>query len=367
MKASRVVLWALLPAALALQLVAARHPAAVERGYSAGFYRHVASRLACLTAPLPFSLAEALLAALVLLLAWRVRRGLRPSRRGLMRALPTAGALYAGFLLSWGLNYSRRPFAETAGLELRPAAASELADLARALATAAEAERDGLGEDAEGVLRLADGRRGALARAAAGYARAAAAHPALAGRCSRPKPARLSPLLSVLGITGIYVPFTGEAHVNVQVPDPELPFTASHELAHQRGVAREDEANYVGYLACRVHPDRDFRYSGLLAAASYALSALAAAERGAFRDVAAGLGPGVRRDLAAIERWAARHAGPVRDAARRVNDAYLRSQGQREGVRSYGRLVDLLLAERRAGRGPAAPPGGAPLTSRSSS
>jgi hypothetical protein len=31
-----------------------------------------------------------------------------------------------------------------------------------------------------------------------------------------------------------------------------------------------------------------------------------------------------------------------------VNDTYLKAQGQTQGVRSYGRMVDLLLAERRA-------------------
>ena len=39
-------------------------------------------------------------------------------------------------------------------------------------------------------------------------------------------------------------------------------------------------------------------------------------------------------------------AGAVQE---KVNDAYLRAQGQ-EGVTSYGRMVDLLLAERRARR-----------------
>ena len=55
-------------------------------------------------------------------------------------------------------------------------------------------------------------------------------------------------MLSYLGISGIFIPFTCEANVNATLPDWEIPFTACHELAHQRGFAREDEANYVGYL-----------------------------------------------------------------------------------------------------------------------
>jgi hypothetical protein len=354
-KPPRIALLALLPATVLFQLLAARHPEVVERAFAQGVYRHVASRLACLTAPLPFSLAEALLAVLAALAAWRLRRGVRLSAACLWRGLECSGVAYALFLLLWGLNYARRPLAASVGVELRPASTAELTDLARGLAAALGPLRRGLPEDEAGVLRLGDGRRGALSRVAAGVARAAARQPVLDGSCARPKAAWLSPVLSRLGITGIYVPFTGEPHVNVDAPDPEIPFAAAHELTHQRGIAREDEANFAGYLACRLHPDRDFRYSGVLAATLYTLGALDAVDRAAAEELARGLDPGVRRDVDAIERWAARHAGPVRDAAERVNDAYLRSQGQAEGARSYGRMVDLLLAERRAGQGPEAP------------
>ena len=133
------------------------------------------------------------------------------------------------------------------------------------------------------------------------------------------------------------------------MPDPELPFAASHEIAHERGFAREDEANYLGYLACRLHPHPDFRYSGLLAASVYAQNALYRADRPAWDRIEKMRSAGVRRDLDALRAWSERHRGRASRAAERVNDAYLKSQGQAGGVQSYGRVVDLLLAERRAG------------------
>src|SRR5207237_4159011 len=134
-------------------------------------------------------------------------------------------------------------------------------------------------EDGEGAMRLADGRGGALGRATLGYA-----GPDLRGLPvprvgGRPKEVVLSPLMSYLGIAGIFIPFTGEANVNATLPDCEIPFTACHELAHQRGYAREDEANYIAYRACRAHPDRDFRYSGPFRAALYTIGAPAGAHR----------------------------------------------------------------------------------------
>ncbi|MFN8548796.1 MAG: DUF3810 family protein [Candidatus Eisenbacteria bacterium] len=77
----------------------------------------------------------------------------------------------------------------------------------------------------------------------------------------RPKfPQPLGELLSRCGINGIYIPFTGEAAVCAP-PEPEQPFVMAHEMAHQRGIAREDEANFTSWLACReaVTPPRAWR------------------------------------------------------------------------------------------------------------
>jgi hypothetical protein len=353
--------FALAGAGAAVQLAASSRPETVERVFSRGAYPRIGGALSCLSDPLPFSVAEAGLAALAVWIAYRLGVGLRRVRRekrlrwpdltaALANALIAAAVAYVAFLALWGLHYQRLPFARTAGLDTRPSSASELEALCLDLVREANDLRGIVEEDGSGVMRVAGGARGALARAPAGFARAAALQPLLAGACGRPKPVAVSPLLSWLGITGIYSPFTGEPNVNVDVPHPDLPFSASHEIAHARGFAREDEASYLGYLACRLHPDPDFRYSGVLAAGLYAQGSLARADRAAHDRVETLRSAAVRRDLEALAAWSARHRGPVQAAARRVNDAYLRSQGQAEGVRSYGRMVDLLLAERRRRR-----------------
>jgi len=323
-------------------------------------YPRIAAGAARLTGRLPFSLAEFVVAAVLLAaLGALVRFGLRAVReRGYLRkawlsalvnVLGSAGALYLAFLLVWGLNYAREPFAVVAGLDASPPRIAELRAVCGQLVERANALRAGLPEDDQGVMRLQGGLPGALARAERGYREAAAVYGVLGGgRLGRPKPLLSSPLVSYLGITGIYFPFTAEANVNAGVPEPDLPFAISHEMAHQRGFAREDEAGYVGYLACQFHPDGDFRYSGALAASVYALNALARVDPPAHRELVRRRAPAVERDLRALEEWSARHRGRVARASRSVNDAYLRSQGQPEGVRSYGRMVDLLIAERRA-------------------
>lgn len=347
-------------------------PAFVERFYSRGVYPGIAAVLGTLTGWAPLSVAEWLLVAGLCGVPFGVRavfqrlRAREISKARRLGILLGAGlwsgiALYGVFLLLWGINYRRLPYATLAEMEVRPATAAELRSVCEVLIRESNELREGLPEDEAGVMRLTRGRKAAIARAASGFGRAGESQPALRLRTSAPKPVFFSSALSYLGITGIYVPFTAEANVNATVPDADLPFTASHELAHAQGFAREDEANYLGYLACRLHEDRDFRYSGTLAASLYAGGALAAVDREASRSVEAGRSPAVGRDLAALRAWSERYRGRVSRVSQAVNHAYLRSQGQADGVRSYGRMVDLLLAERRTPsrglpRGPEAPP-----------
>ena len=147
--------------------------------------------------------------------------------------------------------------------------------------------------------------------------------------------------MSYLGIGGIFIPFTCEANVNATLPDWEIPFTAAHELAHQRGFAREEEANYVGYLACRAHPDRDFQYSGTFRAALYALSALGQVDRAAYGRMRGRVTAPLGRDLAALAAWHRRYEPPGGGAGagqrRLPQDAG--ASGRRAQLRTDGGLV----------------------------
>lgn len=335
--------WACLaPLAVAglLHSWAASSPGLVEREYSRGAYPWIAAALGRVNRLLPFAVADALpLLALGLasFAAWRLARALRVrgwrALGAALRAVAWAtGLAYLGFLAAWGLNYRREPLASSLGLSVAASSPAELEELGEELVSQANRLRAGRAER-EGVFTLTRGRW-----LAAPYPRAQA----------RAKMSLMSPALARLGISGIFVPFTGEALLNGLLPDSELPFSAAHELAHAQGWAREDEANFLAVRACRSHDDPDFRYSGVLAASRYVVAALAAADRSAAGRLGAARSGAVRRDIEAIRRYQERYEGRLARAGERLNDAYLRSQGQPQGVRSYGHMVDLLLAERRA-------------------
>ena len=127
-----------------------------------------------------------------------------------------------------------------------------------------------------------------------------------------------------------------------------VPWTMAHELAHQCGFMREDEANFIAYLACKESDDALMRYSGLLLAYDNAMGALRSADPERAAEIASGLAEPVRRDLAERAKHWAQYEGPVQDVSNAANDAYLKANNQSDGMQSYGRMVDLLLAEQRA-------------------
>ncbi len=346
-------------AALLLRAWADLSSASVERLYSRGAFPVIARVLDGLSSWTALSLAELLGAGILLvglaIACTRARRwrkdGTRPRfARVLAWLILLSGLGYLTFLLMWGLNYARPPLAALLGLDVRPSSRDELFELSAELVGGANRARDGLPEDGAGALRLVPTRAAAVGAVALGFDALQGIAPLSSRASARVKTPFSSPLLSYMGVAGIYIPYTGEPNLNGTLPDSEIPFTAAHEMAHRHGFAREDEANYVGYLACRAHPDPAFRYSGALRASLYAVAALHGVDPAAAQGLQAGRSAPVRRDLLALADWHRRYESRASLVQRRVNDAYLRSQGQADGVHSYGRMVDLLLAERRAQR-----------------
>ena len=123
-----------------------------------------------------------------------------------------------------------------------------------------------------------------------------------------------------------------------------LPATIAHELAHQRGVAAEDEANFVSVLASLENGQEDYVYSAAVMAYIYLGNALCKADSARWAAVYATLSDAVRRDLGAHNAYWDRFDQPVKEVSDRVYTAFLRTYGDDRGLQSYGACVDLLVA-----------------------
>jgi hypothetical protein len=346
-----------LPGLLAflLRRFLAGSPSFTETWVSRRIFTWISHGISFLTGLLPFSLTEVVLvlaiplgAVLLVRLVVHLIRS-KGKRRAILSSVSLVLVLvlslgYAGFLLLHGYNYLREPFAASSGLVVRDRSTAELEKITEKLLVACIEARSQCAQDADGVLLLPEGRAASLAGTWKGFAAVEAEFPTLTGPWVRPKPVLLSHAWSYTGIVGMYFPFFVEANVNVDVPDFTIPASAAHEAAHAIGFAREDEANFISVLACTRHPDVEVRYSGFQLAFSSCYSALAGRDDEAAARVAKLFPDSMRRDYAAAGAYWKQFEGPVREVSTQTNDAYLKANDQKDGVYSYGRMVDLVLA-----------------------
>jgi hypothetical protein len=333
-------------------------PHIIEKYYSMGINRVLIQGLSTVTGILPFSLAEMLVIFLVLVGVWKLIGTLvllLKKREGgigiistyLLNLLSFLSVVYLLFILLWGLNYNRITFANIAHLTIQPASTEELAAVCNILIERTNQLRMKVDEDQSGVMRVSGGKIQMLNRGDAGYQEAAAIYPELGGRYGNPKGILASEIMSYMGLDGVYCPFTGEANVNMAVPDAMLPCTVSHEMAHQRGFAREDEANYIAYLTCKLNPDTDFQYSGNLLAVINSMNVLEKNDIERYTQLRKSYSNGVRKDLEDYSLFIKKHESLAGRISSDANDLYLKSNRQSDGVYSYNRMVDLIIAEYR--------------------
>ena len=153
-----------------------------------------------------------------------------------------------------------------------------------------------------------------------------------------------SEVMSFAHITGVYGFFTGEANLNIAFVDHSLPFTAAHEMAHQRGIAREDEANFFAFLVCIHSDDPYIRYSGYYEMLINVGNKLYAEDTTMHAVLMASLSPRVRGELGAYVKFFQKYENStLGNISGSFNDAYLQGQGQKEGTKSYGLAANLAV------------------------
>ena len=257
-------------------------------------------------------------------------------------ALCAGLTVWAGFCLLWGTFYNTDSFQERSGIVARGGTAAELTELTERFAALVRESADEVPRDAAGTVQLSAA--DVLARAGSSYEPLYPEFPFLNVPTAAPKAFTASRAMSALDFTGFYFPFTGEANLNVDAPVAWLPATCCHEIAHQKGVSSEQECNFLGILAALRSADADFRYSGALMGYVYVSNALYGVDYDAWKTIRDTLPESALRDLRQQSAYWAQFAGPVKTVSNRVYDGFLKANGDPDGIRSYGTVVDLLLA-----------------------
>lgn len=332
-------------------------PQRVEVIYSNGINKVTRQVLSKFSSLFEFSIGEVfiwLFLLYILVEIIRMIRGIINNRekivvKFLAKIACLAMIIYSGFLFLWGINYERPSFSSISGLRVESYTSQDLSAMCRVLIERANSIRANLQEDEKKVMMVEGGAKGVFDRASAGYEELSKRRPELSGDYSKPKGIYLSKYMLYTGITGIYYPFTAEANVNTDIVDFMLPVTAAHEMAHQRGFAKEDEANFIAYLSCMESPDDDFRYSGVMLALINSMNELYRVDREEYINLRMLYSADVSRDLAYQGEFWYQYEGKIEEVSDNVNNAYLKSNGQEDGVRSYSMVVELLLAKYKSG------------------
>jgi len=329
-------------------------PELVERFYSRGVYPYIGRSIGSVSGLLPFSLAElgllCLLALTPVFIFWYIRSVRRRAetwkvRAGVLlrRTLSALGILALAFQLMWGLNYGRLPLASTLAFDRSRPDAAELEQIAHEIVDQTNKYYHIVHNEDPSKGGSFDDRAALEKSIEESYSKnQLLPWPASLGGFASPKPVLLHDLMARFGIAGMYSPFTGEPNYIETIPGFDLPSTMAHEMAHARGFAREDEADFVSFVICTSSSDPRLKYSGYLSGLRV-LSQLAGSDPQRYRELAKLLEDGPKRDLKARYEFWARYSGKTSYLGNRVNDFYLKANGIKSGVKNYDEVSALII------------------------
>jgi len=263
--------------------------------------------------------------------------------------LAVFSAIFMLHTLLWGLSYHAGDLSDDLRLDVSSYNLEELTEATeyyrdKAIKLAEKVNRDADGNvEFESFETLAENMGKGFEKLTYEYH-----YPVFAGSKIPVKKLGWADMYSSMGITGVTFGLTGEAAVNPQIPDVTLPFTMAHEMAHRMCIANERDANFTGFLACSVHPNKEFRYSGYFMAYRYCYNALAGVNHPSAAAAAARVKSGVsellQRDMDHYsEFFSSKKNNMATSVADTMNDAYLKTSGDNGGIASYGQVCDLLV------------------------
>ncbi len=328
-------------------------PKFTEYAVTRGLFRAIAFPYEWLMSIFPFSVTEIVVilsvpVCITLIIIWVIKiirkpQKLKTAEKGIRFFVWCLSLALLIFMIMDGANFSRIPVGELLELPNREYTAQDLYVVTKDLAEKASKSRESLPEDKEGCVVLSVKQSEFLRYADDCYKPLKKEYPFLKTATWRVKPVLLSHWWSYTGTTGVYCPWLGEANVNVDIPPFELGHTAVHEVAHTMGFAKENECNFMAWLACSKSDQADYTYSGHLQGYIYCSNALYKANKELWKKAYSNLSKGVVRDLRKQSEYWDGFRGEVMESSQKVNDTFIKANGVESGVLSYNEMVGLML------------------------
>lgn len=326
------------------------YPAWMERNYTYGLYPMLSKLLRAVTGWVPFSLGDFVYATAGLLLVrfiWRSVATLRRNgfrawwRDALYKISITFLVVYCWFNLFWGLNYDRLGVASQLQLQVQRYSLPEVEQLTQML----QQKLNTYAAQTDTIQRAQlDNNRQLFQKAIVVYRNAGATDAKLQYQFASIKPSIYSSVGHYFGFTGYYNPFSGEAQIKTSIPVFLKPFVATHEIAHQLGYARENEANFVAFLAGKQSDDVNVLYSLYYNLYGYAVREVYARDTTSALVFRKNLDSLVLRDNAELKAYLLSTENKIEPLVTKFYDQYLKWNNQAAGVQTYNEVVALLIA-----------------------
>lgn len=324
----------------------------VESLYSTGLYPVLSKVLRTAFGWVPFSVGDVLYVLAFVWLVRKTRKALLLLKRRQAKAhlswtllrkyFKLVLCVYLFFSAFWGLNYDRRGIEGQMGLKPDTYTADDLLALTAVL----QQRLNACAERIDSVGRLRYNQSGFLfSKAVEAYGEAEKHHPFLAYSSTSVKASLFTPVAHWFGFTGYYNPFSGEAQLKTSIPVFLKPFVVAHEIAHQLGYAKENEASFVAYLTCKHSADPFFLYSVYFEMYRDALLAciltVTEEQLAPFRQ---NLHPRVKQDQHDLRLYLLRNKNFIEPFVSGAYDKYLKLNNQPKGKATYNEVIAYLVA-----------------------
>lgn len=316
-------------------------PTLVQEYYSKGIYLYISSSLRFISSIFPFAIGDIVYALLIGFVLYKIIRFFR-NRKALKKAdrfivplkvLNFFFILYIVFRVVWGLNYNRPSVSEELGIRSEKYSVKELVllgnyfvkktnDLKVKQENIPTYSIKDLEEKSAQAYLLMENKNSLFHYS----------NPCL-------KSVLNSWVISKVGIEGYYAPLTGEANLNMNLPDFVKPYVSCHEIAHQLGVAYEDEANLLGYLTASNSPDVNYQYSANYEMLRYILFEIRMKSPEDYKRLHDSLSTGVLTDFKTEKEFWRKYNGQMFGYMDAAFDSFLKLNNQKKGINSYQDIV----------------------------
>lgn len=326
--------------------LAANHPIWVEQFYSDGVFPIISNALRRVFGLFPFSVGDILyLLVGIVLLRWfyrRIKTRFRHPVEWLLQMAAYFSVVYFLFHFCWGLNYYRPPLHEN--LDLKDTyTTQELIDLTEQFIAKTNRSLLKITNDRDQPVHLDRSFSEIKNELGSNSGNALDSTTPLMLNFNSIKPSLISLPLTYMGFSGYLNPWTNEAQVNSKLPSFRLPAVMAHELGHQLGYAKENEANFIAALATLHHPNPYFEYSGASFALQYTLADLRKRDPKAAKSLIDQLYPGVLKNYEESNAFWRAHENPLEPVFKGFYGNYLKINNQPGGMKSYSYVVALLV------------------------